>query len=335
MAALSDCEVTEFAGIEPNPEYATCMKAVEIIKEKSIDFVLAVGGGSVIDGSKFIVAAAKFEGEPWDIMAKSAEIKETMPLGVVLTLPATGSEMNFYFVVSRRETGDKLACANEKVFPQFSILDPSVTYTLPTRQVSNGVVDAFTHTMEQYLTYPVNAPLQDRFAEGLLHTLIEEGPKTVANPEDYDARANMMWCATLALNTLICSGVPQDWATHMIGHEITAMHGLDHAQTLAIVLPRMMDYKRAAKREKLLQYAERIWNITEGDEESRIDQAIAKTKDFFERVGVKTNFNDYGVTPDTVPALIAKLEEHGMTAIGERQDVTLADSQKVLENCFA
>ena len=256
--ALSDHQVVEFAGIEPNPSYETTMRAVELVKSEQVDFILAVGGGSVIDGCKFIAAAAKFDGEPWDILAKNAKVTDAVPLGVVLTLPATGSESNSFAVVSKLATKDKFAFGSPLVQPKFAILDPSVMASLPERQITNGIVDAFVHVMEQYLTYSVNAKVQDRFAEGILQTLIEEGPKMFAEP-DSDARANVMWSATMALNGLIGAGVPQDWSTHGIGHEITALYGLDHAQTLAIILPRMMWEMREEKQEKLLQYAKRIW----------------------------------------------------------------------------
>ena len=211
------------------------------------------------------------------------------------------------------------------------MLDPVTTYTLPPRQIANGVVDAFVHTVEQYLTYPVEGRVQDRFSEGLLLTLIEEGPRALAEPENYDVRANVMWSATLALNGLIGAGVPQDWATHMIGHELTAMHGLDHAQTLAIVLPSVLEYKREQKRAKLLQYAERVWNLRDGSEDERIAAAIQATRDFFEKMGNPTRLSAYGIDGSTIPALVEKLKEHGCTALGEHQDITLADSQRILE----
>jgi NADP-dependent alcohol dehydrogenase len=239
--------------------------------------------------------------------------------------------MNSFAVVTRRASQDKLAFGHPLVYPRFSVLDPGTTFTLPPRQIGNGVVDAFTHIMEQYLTYPVNSPVQDRFAEGLLLTLIEEGPQALANPEDYDVRANIMWCATLALNGLIGAGVPGDWTTHSIGHEITALHGLDHAQTLAIVLPGVMAVKRDQKRAKLLQYAGRVWGLSSGSEEERIDAAIAKTRDFFERMGVKTHLRDYGIGAGAVPALLAQLERHQLTALGEHQDIDLATSRRILE----
>ena len=333
IAALGDRSVTEFAGIEPNPSYETLMKAVDVIKQGNIDFLLAVGGGSVIDGTKFIAAAALFEGgDPWAIMEKHGRnVTKALPFGSILTLPATGSEMNDGGVVTRQSIKAKLAFSSRHCFPKFSVLDPTTTYTLPPRQIGNGAVDAFVHVMEQYLTYPVNSPVQDRFAEGLLKTLIEEGPKALANPEDYDVRANLMWCATMALNGLISTGVPQDWATHMIGHELTALHGIDHAQTLAIVLPSMLRVRKEAKRAKLLQFAERIWDLREGSEDSRIDTAISRMQDYFEQMGVKTRLSDYQLGADDIPPVIAALESHRMLTIGEKRDVTLDVSRQVLE----
>lgn len=330
VAALKDHAWGEFSGIEPNPSYQTCMKAVELIKQEGYDFILAVGGGSVIDGSKFIAAAAKFAGEPWDILAKGAQVSAALPLGVVLTLPATGSESNSFSVVSNLDTHDKLPFASPLVQPSFAVLDPTVMESLPTRQLTNGVVDAFVHVMEQYLTYPVQGKVQDRFAEGLLQTLIEEGPKLFADDVSYETRANVMWAATMALNGLIGAGVPQDWSTHMLGHEITALYGLDHAQTLAVVLPRMMAAQREAKREKLLQYAQRVLGLDVSNEDVAIEQAIAETESFFHRVQMKTRFADYGVGAEAVEKITAQLERHGMTALGEHQAVTLDVSKAVL-----
>ncbi|MDH6147480.1 MULTISPECIES: alcohol dehydrogenase [Paraburkholderia] len=331
QAALGERAWFVFSGIEPNPTYETLMQAVELAREKNIDFLLAVGGGSVIDGTKFIAAALKFDGEPWDILAKQAKVTDAMPFGSVLTLPATGSEMNNGGVISYRAKGDKLPFRSEATYPRFSVLDPTTTYSLPLRQIANGVVDAFVHIVEQYLTYPVEAKVQDRFAEGLLATLIEVGPQALAEPHNYDVRANLMWTATLALNGLIGAGVPQDWATHMLGHEITALHGLDHAQTLAIVLPAMLTARRAQKHAKLLQYAERVWNVTEGSEEERVTAAIAATRAFFERMTVPTRLRDYDIGGDSIETLIAKLQEHGMTALGEHGDVTPELSRQVYE----
>jgi NADP-dependent alcohol dehydrogenase len=329
--ALSEHQVVEFSGIEPNPSYESAMRAVAQIKEHNIDYLLAVGGGSVIDGTKFIAAAAKFDGEPWDILAKAAEVTDALPIGVVLTLPATGSESNSYSVVSKLDSNDKLPFFSEKVQPKFAVLDAQVTKTLPERQLANGIVDAFVHVMEQYLTFNHGAKVQDRFAEGLLHTLIEEGPRVFAEPDNMEVRENLMWSATMALNGLIGAGVPQDWSTHMLGHEITALYGLDHAQTLAIVLPRMMHAMRQQKEAKLLQYAERIWGISEQDNNIAIDLAIEKTVAFFHSVNMPTRFGDYQLGEEIVDAIVEQLERHGMVALGENQQVTLDISREVLK----
>jgi len=331
VKALADVSFIEFAGVEPNPAFETLMRATTLVKDQGIDYILAVGGGSVIDGAKFVAAAAVFNGDPWDILAKGAKVTTAVPLGCVLTLPATGSESNGNSVVTRYETQQKLAFSSELVFPQFAILDPTVTYSLPPKQVANGVVDAFVHVMEQYLTYPVNAPVQDRFAEGLLQTLIEEGPKALAEPENYDVRANVMWAATMALNGLIGQGVPQDWATHMIGHEITALYGLDHAQTLAIVLPALMQQQRATKCAKLLQYGQRVWQLQHQDQERLIDEAISHTRQFFERMGVPTRLADYGIKADAVDKLVDKLVQHKMIKLGEHRDITPEVSRSILQ----
>ena len=330
-AALQGFTCFEFAGIEPNPSYETLMKAVDLVRAEKIDYLLAVGGGSVIDGTKFIAAAVNFHGEPWDLLIKQAAVENALPFGCILTLPATGSEMNSGAVVTRRSIQTKLPFSSPLLYPQFSVLDPTITYSLPPVQISNGVVDAFVHVVEQYLTYPVNAKVQDRFAEGLLLTLIEEGPIALQDPQNYDVRANIMWCATLALNGLIGGGVPQDWATHMIGHELTAMHGLDHAQTLAIVLPSVLTIKKEQKREKLLQYAERVWGICDGSDVERIDQAIVQTRSFFERMNVKTHLRDYGIKSEGIGQLVAQLERHGMVNLGEKRDITPEVSRKILE----
>jgi len=333
ITSLGNRYIEQFSGIEANPSYSTLMKAVQQIKTNQLDYLLAVGGGSVIDGTKFVALAVSSDGDAWqDILVNKAQnISTALPFSCVLTLPATGSEMNKNSVITRYETHEKMAFSSPLVYPQFSVLDPTKAATLPPRQLANGVVDAFTHIMEQYLTYPVNARVQDRFAEGLLTTLIEIGPALLQDPNDYELQANFMWTASLALNGLIGAGVPQDWATHMIGHELTALHGLDHAQTLAIILPSVMNEQRAQKHDKLIQYAERIWHITEGDDDSRIDLAIANTRDFFEQMGVRTRLKDYQINLTDIPAMIKQLGEHGLDQLGEHGDIDLNKSKKILE----
>jgi NADP-dependent alcohol dehydrogenase len=330
--ALGERQFGLFSGIEPNPRYDTLMKAVEKVREEGYDYLLAVGGGSVIDGTKFVAAAAKYDGDAWDILTSmGGKVEAALPFGTVLTLPATGSEMNKGSVVTRESMQAKLPFMSELVFPQFSVLDPVKTYTLPIRQVGNGAVDAFVHVVEQYLTYPANAPVQDRFAEGLLQTLIELGPQALETPEDYNIRASLMWTATLALNGLIGVGVPQDWSTHMLGHELTAQHGLDHAQTLAVVLPAMLNEKFEQKQAKLAQFAERVWHIEQGSEAEKAQQAIEKTRDFFERMNVKTRMSDYDLDESAIEPLIESLTQHGMTQLGEHGDVTPDVCRRVLQ----
>jgi NADP-dependent alcohol dehydrogenase len=334
-AALGQRFVVEFAGIEPNPTYENLMKAVALARRERVDFLLAVGGGSVIDGTKFVAAAVPFQGDPWEILLqRGRNVAAALPFGSVLTLPATGSEMNSGSVITRSEIKAKLAFGSPLVFPVFSVLDPAKTFSLPPRQIANGVVDAFVHITEQYLTFPANAHVQDRFAEGLLLTLMELGPKALANPQDYEVRASLMWAATLALNGLIGAGTPQDWATHMIGHELTALFGIDHAQTLAVVLPSVLRERREAKAAKLLQYGERVLGITQGTEAERIEAAIQGTRAFFEAMGIATRLGQYGVGPESVDTIVCQLEAHGMTALGERRDLTLEGSRRVLAGCF-
>lgn len=333
--ALGERIVSEFGGIEANPEYTTLCKAVAQVKTDKVDFLLAAGGGSVIDGTKFIAAAAHFDGEPWDILLQGGQnVTSAVPFGCILTLPATGSEMNAGSVVNRSEIKAKMPFGSEHCFPQFSVLDPTTTLTLPERQLTNGIVDPFVHVIEQYLTYPVGADLQDRLAEAVLQSIVETGPKALADPQNYELRANLMWCATMALNGLLRNGVPQDWSTHMIGHELTALYGLDHAQTLAVVLPANLRVRKEAKREKLLQYGERLWGITEashpGSEDDRIEAAIAQTEQFFIDMGAPTRLADYGLDESAVDTVIDQLERHNMVALGENKDVTLDVSRHIL-----
>ncbi len=332
--ALQGFELHEFGGIEPNPHYETCMKAIEMVKYEKVDFLLSVGGGSVLDATKFIAAGALYGGQdPWDFMKHryEIEVQEALPIGAVLTLPATGSEMNGTTVITRVSTQEKMAFGSPLVMPQFSILDPKCVFSLPDRQVANGFADAFVHVIEQYLTFPVNSPLQDRFAEGILLTLIEEGPKVLANRNDYDAAANFMWSATMALNGLIGAGVPQDWATHMIGHELTAFHGIDHARTLAIVLPGMMHIRRDSKKEKLLQYGERIWNIKQGSDDQRIDQAIQKTVEFFNSLGIPCTLPEYDVPKETIGKITERFKTRD-SKLGENKDISYKEVETILED---
>lgn len=330
IQALGARKYIEFGGIEPNPHYDTLMKAVEIVKAEQIDYLIAVGGGSVIDGTKFIAAAVYFEGDAWQAWIGSTPIKQALPVGCVLTLPATGSEMNGTSVISNTALNAKLSNKNPLLFPRFAILDPRKSYTLPPHQTANGVVDAFIHVVEQYLTYPVYGKVQDRFAEGLMLTLIEEGPKALAEPENYDVRASIMWSATQALNGLIGVGVPQDWSSHRMGYYFTIYHGLDHAQTLAIILPAVLEIKKESKRLKLLQYAERVWGLTDGNEEQRINDAINLTRKFFEDMGIPTYLRAYGIPESSIDEAIIYLEKFNLLPLGEHKDIGVIEVRKIL-----
>ncbi len=330
--ALTGYHLVEFGGIEPNPRYETLMKAVEIVRSQNLDFILAVGGGSVVDGTKFIAAAVPFGGDAWDIPSKGAKIKAAIPFGCVLTLPATGSEMNANSVVSHEALRDKRAFAHPLLYPRFSITDPATTFSLPPAQVANGIIDTFVHTTEQYLTYPVNAPLQDRLAESILLTLIEEGPRAMANPLDYHTRANIMWCATMALNGIIGLGVPSNWATHMIGHQLTALHGLDHAVTLAIVLPGVLRVMHHGKKEKLLQYASRVWGINNLPGDEATEKAITQTENFFRSLGVNTLLSEHGIQSSDIDVVVSRFQGPPAARLGERGLIGPPEIKKILES---
>ncbi len=334
MNALNNRDIVEFKGIEPNPTYETCMKAVDVIKKEKVEYLIAAGGGSVIDATKFIAAAVLYEeGDPWDILAKGKDIKASLPFSDILTLPATGTEMNKNSVISRKSTNEKLAFSSPYSFPKFSVLLPEAAGTLPREQVANGIVDAFVHVIEQYLTFPVNAPIQDRFAEAILKTLIEEGPKAYKDPHDYESMSNLMWSATMALNGIIKAGVPEDWSVHDIGHELTAFHNIDHARTLAIVLPGLWHVLKEEKKEKLVQYGERVWNITEGTDNERAEKAIDRTIEFFESLGVKTKFSDYNIPAETIDKIVDRFKRRGyIFGIGDRKLVKLGVVRQVLED---
>ena len=330
--ALTNHTWFEFSGIEPNPKYDTTIKSLEIIKEQKIDYLLAVGGGSVIDATKFIAAAALYDGDdPWDILKNQEKISQAIPMGAILTLPATGSESNSGSVMTR--DGNKLFFSSSLVYPLFAVLDPATTLTLSDRQISNGVVDAFVHTVEQYLTYPVNAKIQDRFSEGILQTLIADGPLALDDnfKNNLEVRGNIMWSATMALNGLIGAGVPQDWTTHMIGHELTGLYNIDHARTLAIVYPAVLKVCRQAKHDKLIQYGKRVWNLTNPDEEQLIDEAIAKTTEFFQKMQVPTSLSEVNLGTSDIDKILNRLEQHGMVALGEHTNITPDVSRQILE----
>ncbi len=336
IKALQGFDFIEYGGVEPNPRYLTCMRAVEVVRKSNIGFILAVGGGSVVDAAKFIAAAALYrEGDPWHILQNTgtSPLKDALPLGCIITLPATGSEMNCSAVISRQATHEKLHFADPKVFPRFSIIDPQFTYTLPERQTANGIIDSMVHVIEQYITYDVNTPLQDRMAEGIIKTLIEIGPYVMDNPSDYDARANIFWCSSMALNGMLSCGVIQDWTTHKLGHELTARYNLDHARTLAIILPAVLRYERRNKAEKILQYGREIWGIDDENLEDAIDEAIYRTEEFFHSLKVPTRLADYKIDPMEAAVAIRQRFETRETILGENADIDALAAYEIIRSC--
>ena len=329
---LSEFHVVPFQGIEANPEFTTLMKARDVCREEKIDFILAVGGGSVIDGVKFISGAVPYDGDPWDVLDKKegCNFTEAISFGTILTLPATGSEANSGAVINRSEFEQKRVMGGPMFFPKFSFCDPTQVATLPKRQLANGITDAFMHTLEQYLTYPTGNLLQERQAEGILSTLIEIGPKVIETPENYELAANLMWCATHALNGNLRCGVPTDWATHMIGHELTAFYGIDHARTLAIIAPRLYEAMFDDKKEKLTQYGKRIWNLTGTDDEIA-KKAIESTENFFHSLGIDTRISEYTEKHAGVESRVRQVfETRGWIAMGERQAIDPARVEAIV-----
>lgn len=333
MASLNGFEVIEFSGIEANPEFTTLMRAVELVRQENIGFVLAVGGGSVIDGTKFIVSAANYNGDPWDVLVRKegCVFTSAIPFGTVLTLPATGSEMNSGAVISRSELKEKRTMGGPFAFPKFSLLDPKVVATLPKRQIANGITDAYMHTLEQYLTYPTANLLQERIAEGILATLIEISQNVLTSPGDEKAAGNLMWCATMALNGTLRAGVVYDWSTHMIGHELTALFGIDHARTLAIIAPNLFEVKIENKREKLNQYGQRVFGLNGNCAE----QAIQKTREFFESLDIPTSISAYTSDYADAPEIIRqRFVERNWLAMGERADLTPDEAKSIVEKAI-
>lgn len=317
--ALKGHSCVEFWGIEPNPTVQTLRKAIALGKEEKVDFLLAVGGGSVIDGTKMIAAGIPNENDAWTIVRNPRLLGDCLPLASVLTLPATGSEMNRGAVISNTETNEKFAFYSN--YPVFSILDPETTFSLPKFQVACGIADTFVHVMEQYLTTPNQSPLMDRWAEGILQTLVEIAPKIRENQHDYEQMSNFMLCATMALNGFISMGVMQDWATHMIGHELTALHGTTHGQSLVIVIPALMSVLAKQKGEKILQYGSRVWNITTGSSDEKIAQIIAQTEAFFRSLGLATKLSELNIGDSTIDEIVNRFSARG-TVLGENQNIT-------------
>lgn len=331
IEVLKDFDFCEFEGIEANPSFETCMKVVDFIKEEKAEFILSLGGGSVLDACKFIAVARFFEGDAWEILSKQAKVSQALDFAAIMTLPATGSEMNSGSVISKKESKEKLSFRSDLTFPKFSIIDPEFTYSLPQRQLTNGLVDSFVHVMEQYCTIDIQTMIQDEFALGILRTLITLAPNIKEDKKDYELRANFCWSATVALNNWIRVGVIEDWATHMIGHELTALYGIDHAQSLAIVLPRVLEYNFELKKTKLAKLGRTVFAL-HGNEDELAEEAIIKIKEFFISCGMKINLADYGIDKVEASKKISQRFFERQMKIGEKASIDYKGIEEILLN---
>ena len=317
IKALENHTFLEFSGVEVNPTIETMNKAVKIVKEEKIDFILAVGGGSVIDGCKYLAAASLYDGDGWDFLDGTKEVEKALPLGVVLTLAATGSESNNLTVLSKKQSDEKRMYFSNYSYPQFAIMDPSVMATLSDRQLGNGLVDAFVHTSEQYLTHPTTALVNDGYAETLFRGLVKLAD-TWENRRTYTWLENLMHIANQALNFQIGAGVPQDWSTHLIGHELTAYYNLDHARSLAVVQPYLLEVMNEDKKEKIAQLGKNVFGIQ--NDNKAVIKAIEAV---YNKVGVPTKLSAYEIDDKVISNVSAALTKNGYTAMGENANITL------------
>lgn len=325
--ALKDHNTVEFWGIEPNPAVETLRKAIKVGLDEHVDMVLAVGGGSVLDGTKLIAAGiACPDTDAWTIVKTGTATKQ-IPFASVMTLPATGSEMNNGAVISCHETKEKFAFRGD--YPVFSILDPETTYSLPKHQIACSLADIVVHCFEQYMTTPGQSRVLDRWAEGVIATAMEVAPLIQADQHDYDVMADYMFSATMALNNFIRMGVTQDWSTHQIGHELTALCGVTHGESLAIVYPGTAEVLREQKKAKLLQFGERVLGVCEGSEDERVDQVIAKIEAFFKSLGLATRLSEKGIGVDVVEEIARRFNKRGVH-FGEAKNVTGDVAREIL-----
>lgn len=331
ISAIGERILVEYEGILPNPTHEQCVSVQKKIEGLGVNFILAVGGGSVIDAAKYIAVATQLDSfdSCWEIIDKRIPVHKALPVGVVLTIPSSGSEMNGNAVILNLEKREKRSLKSEKVFPVFSILDPEVTKTLSPRQIANGIIDSYSHVIEQYLTFPSDALLQDRFSESILSTLLELGPRLIRDPYDFALRANFMWAATCALNGFTSCGVPQDWSSHMIGHELTAEYGLVHAESIGIILPGVMDYMKQDKKEKLIQYGKRVFGLSEMSDDEIVQNAIQKTEDFFISLGQSVRLSDFGLTAEVADVISKKVGSYPVK-IGERKNIGEKEVKEIL-----
>jgi len=323
---LAGYDWVEFSGVEANPTLETLNRAVEVVRASKLDFILAVGGGSVIDGAKFIASAALYQGDGWDIVSGKHVIQQALPVGVILTLAATGSESNAGAVVTRAATHEKRVFFVPPARPRFAILNPRVMESLPDRQLENGLVDAFVHVCEQYLTYPVGALVQDGYAEAVMRAL-----NTLANTFDQRRELgwmqNLMWAANQALSGIIGVGVPLDWATHRMAVELTALYGIDHGRTLSILQPWLLRETIAAKRAKLEQMGRNVFGLTHPS----ADDTIVAIENLYRSVNMPVHFRDTGINaPDAALRIMQAIRAHGNAALGGHAELDDTKTERII-----
>jgi len=334
MTHLDGKNILEYNGIKANPAYEDCMECVEMIRQNPVDLILAVGGGSVIDGGKFISAAAPFKGDdPWDMLAKEEPIQDTVPLFAILTLAATGSEMNCNSIVSRNSTKEKLAFSNPKLYPVASFLDPTITFTLPPRQTANGIIDSFVHVLEQYLAVNEDTDLQDGLQEGLMKTIIKHAAVVKEDPKNYASRSALMWSASMAMNYIITAGTNGDWAAHMVGHELTSLYGIDHGMSVGIVMPALLDVMEEQKHQRLVLFAKNVWGLENDSEDELVSGAIQRLKDFIENVaGIELKLSNFNVADDAAEVIAKRFTDRGWV-LGEQQNIDSETVLKIMDLC--
>lgn len=331
---LKEFEIYELSGIEPNPKLDSVRKGAAICKEKNIDMILAVGGGSSIDASKHIACAAYYEGDAWDLMFDRSKMTKALPIAVVLTMAATGSEMNPGAVITNEETNEKIEIAGPILYPTISICDPTYLYTLPAKQTAAGTADILSHAMEQYFQPTDDAYLTDRISESLMKTVIHYGPIALKEPENYEARANLMWASSLGLNHILTVGKGGAWSCHPIEHELSAYYDITHGEGLAIVTPAWMKAVLCDTTvERFAMFGRNVWDITEGDAREIAEKAIEKTAEFFKSLGLPSTLKEVGINAEKFEEMAEEAVRTSGISTRSYYHLNKEDIVKIYESC--
>lgn len=328
-------EYVELSGIKPNPTDDRVYEGIELVRKENVDFILAVGGGSVIDTAKGIACGVPYEGDFWDFYCGKKIVEKALPVGVVLTIPAAGSEGSGNSVITKLDGLVKLSLRTESALrPKFSIMNPELTFTLPPYQTGCGIVDMMAHIFERYFSTTPDCEITDRVSEGVLMAIMEEAPKVMKNPDDYEARANIMWSAMLAHNGVCGTGRVEDWASHFIEHELSAIYDVAHGAGLAVVVPAWMTYVAHVNPQKGVQFAERVLGVKRIDGESDLDLAlrgIARLKEFFSSLGMPVTMSELGIENPDIDNLVANLHLHKGETIGGYVKLSREDTKKIYQ----